>query len=614
MEYQNVGQLVQKLETDYVSGVGTQMSQYVRTDLYEDISTIYAYLNSKHTSGKKDSLDREKPFFNIVLSARNVWFRATDIDTKQIFAKPTKEKDVAGAFLLSVKLQEWMREVNFGRFLNSWGLVQAGFNSAVVKFVEKDGELVPSVVPWSRLIVDQVDFYSNPVIEVLELTEQQLYERYDKDEVDELIATKKARETLDKQRKDNKNHYYKVYETHGMFPVSFLTGEDKDDNVFSQQIHVVTYLKDKDGDDEDFTLYRGEEKQSPYMLTALLPSDDGSVSLDGSVKNLFEAQWMTNHTAKAVKDQLDLASKLIFQTADPRFLGQNAIQAIETGDILIHDYNRPITQVANNSHDITALQSQGQNWKALAAEINGISESMLGINPPSGSAWRQTEALLQESHSLFQIMTENRGLDIQEMMRRFVFPYLKKKLNTKDEVAATLDMYGIEQIEGRHVKYKSAKLRNKLVKQAVLEGKIPNVPTLEELEQGVKQELTDQGAYRFFKPDDLGTKTWKEILDTIEWDVEVDVTGESTDQQAVFTTLNTALQVAANPSFATNPTAQLIVGKILMETKKVSPMEWNETLNQTAQQAQEQPGGGKVPSEQLQELANQTNERQTTNV
>jgi nucleoside-diphosphate-sugar epimerase len=31
-----------------------------------------------------------------------------------------------------------------------------------------------------------------------------------------------------------------------------------------------------------------------------------------------KAQWMVNHSQKAIKDQLDLASKLIFQTADPK--------------------------------------------------------------------------------------------------------------------------------------------------------------------------------------------------------------------------------------------------------------------------------------------------------
>lgn len=111
---------------------------------------------------------------------------------------------------------------------------------------------------------------------------------------------------------------------------------------------------------------------------------------------------MVNHSQKSIKDQLDLASKLIFQTADANFIGQNALSSIETGDILIHNVNQPLTQVNNNSHDVTSLSNFGQSWKALGSEINGISEAMLGIAPKSGTAWRQTEALLQESYSLLR--------------------------------------------------------------------------------------------------------------------------------------------------------------------------------------------------------------------
>ena len=83
---------------------------------------------------------------------------------------------------------------------------------------------------------------------------------------------------------------------------------------------------------------------------------------------------MLNHTAKQIKDQLDLASKLIFQTSDGNFVGQNALTSIESGDIMIHQINQPLTQLANNSHDITSLQNFGQQWKALGNEITGVSE------------------------------------------------------------------------------------------------------------------------------------------------------------------------------------------------------------------------------------------------
>jgi len=593
---QSVATIVRRLEQDFVSGTGTLMSDYVRTDLYTDINTIYAYLNSKHITGEKDSLGREKPFFNIVLSARNVWFRATDIDRKNIILTPTKEKDIVGAFLLSVHLQDWMRKENFGKFLNTWGLELAGFNSAVTKYIEKDGRLIPSVIPWSSLIVDQVNFADNLKIEILQLTEAQLYAKgFDKEVIESMCDAAKARETTKKQKKDNKNTYYKIYEVHGKLPLSYLTGKDKDDDTFVQQMHVISYMaSNTKGEFDEFTLYKGREEKDPYMLTSLLPATDGSISLDGSVKNLFDSQWMVNHSVKAIKDQLDLASKLIFQTADGNFVGQNALFAIESGDILVHELNKPLTQVNNNSHDITSLQNFGGQWKQLSAEINGISDAMLGVAPKAGSAWRQTEALLQESHSLFEIMTENKGLALEEMLRTYIIPFLMKKMNNSKEVTATLDLHGIKQIEKRYVKNQAIINSNKQIIDTVLKGEIATQPDMAQMQADVQGQLNEQGNKRFFAPSDM--KTWKDEFKGLETDIEIEITGEQQDKQAMFSTLNTALVAVTNPNFANNPKAQFIVDKILTATGHVSPVELSSITELQQATNQSVPSGGKVAS------------------
>lgn len=593
---QSVATIVRRLEQDFISGTGTLMSDYVRTDLYTDINTIYAYLNSKHVSGAVDSLGREKPFFNIVLAARNVWFRATDIDRKDIILTPTKEKDIVGAFLLSVHLQDWMRKENFGKFLNTWGLELAGFNSAVTKFTEKDGRLIPSVIPWSRLIVDQVNFADNLKIEILELTEAQLYEKgYDADVIESMIDAAKARETTKKEKKDNKNSYYKIYEVHGKLPLSYLTNKEKDDDIFVQQMHVISYMASNvKGEFDEFTLYKGREEKDPYMLTSLLPATDGSISLDGSVKNLFDAQWMVNHSAKAIKDQLDLASKLIFQTADGNFVGQNALFAIESGDILVHELNKPLTQVNNNSHDITSLQNFGAQWKQLSAEINGISDAMLGVAPKAGSAWRQTEALLQESHSLFEIMTENKGLALEEMLRIHIIPFIMKKMNNNKQVTATLDIHGIKQIEKRFIKNQAIINSNKQIIDTVLSGQIAEQPDMAQMQADVQGQLNEQGNKRFFAPSDM--KTWKDEFKGLETDIEIHITGEQQDKQAMFSTLNTALVAVTNPNFANNPKAQFIVDKILTATGHISPVELSSITELQQATQQSVPSGGKVAS------------------
>lgn len=594
---ESIGAIVRKLENNFITGTTTK-SKYVDESLYEDINKIEAYLNSKHVSGDVDSMGREKPFFNIVTASRNIWYRATDIDRKNIKFKPSKSSDIFPAFAATEKLQTWMRKENFGAFLNDWGITQAGYNEAVLKFVEKDGRLIPSVIPWTRIICDSIDFENNPKIEILEFTEGQLYqmEGYDQDEIERLCDTRKVRETVGRQNKDNNADYVKLYEVHGLFPKSLRTGQESDEDIYEQQMFVLSFVstgKNK-GEYEDFVLYAGKEEKDPYMLTALMREIDGSISLKGSVKTLFEAQWMVNHSMKAIKDHLDLASKLIFQTSDGNFVGQNALTAIETGDILIHSPNEPLTQMNNSSHDITSLQNFGSQWKALAQEIASTPDALMGNNAPSGTAWRQVEALQSEANSLFELMTENRGLDIERMMREFVIPYIKKGLNSKEEIVALLEDYDIKKIDSRFIKNKATKITNQQIVEKILNDERPtpeDQALLQSInEKGLEAALKENGNTRFFVPSEVDDKTWADVFKDFEWNIIVDVTGESQFNREDLATLSTVFStIGSNPAVLTDPNAKLLFNKILSITGAVSPIELAPSEAPMQPQAPQQP-------------------------
>ncbi len=577
IENSDIGDIVRKAEQDYTKGT-TTISKYVNFSMHDTLERIDAYLNSKHTSGEFDSLGREKPFFNICTAATNIWFRATDIDRNQIKISANKSQDVIASFLATVHLQDWMKRSAFGIFLNEWGRVLARYGSAVTKFVENSDGLVAMNIPWNRLIVDPVDFDNNVKIEVLELTEAQLRKRkgYDKDVVNSLCSAVSSRETLDKKKKDTKADYIKLYEIHGDLSKSFLTGKEEDKEVYVQQMHVISFLavKNKRGEFNDYCLYSGEEEKDPYMITHLIKEDGRTLAI-GAVEHLFEAQWMQNHTAKQIKDQLDLASKIVYQTADGSFVGQNVLTSIENGDILKHAINQPLTRLAGTP-DIVAMQSFGQQWKQLGNEINGISEAMLG-EVKSGTAWRQTQALLNESHSLFELMTENKGLAIEEMMRRHVIPYTKKNMDTAEEISATLGLYDIDKIDSMFIRNHSIRKTNEKIMDTFLNGgsvsQEEQIAMTADAQNQIRESLSTMGNQRFFKPSEISDTTWKEIFKDIEWDVDVDVTGESKDVKGMLETLNTALQVVASPYYEQNKKAQMIVNKILEITGTMSPLE-----------------------------------------
>lgn len=581
--------LVREQQNNYTTGT-VNLSKYVDWSMYDTIQTIEAYLNSKHITGSSDSLGREKPFFNIVSSTVNIWYRATDIDRKNINFKPQKASDDIPAFVANILLQNWMKRERFGTFLNTWGRSLARYGSSVVKFVKQDGRLIPSVIPWNRLIVDPISFYSQPIIEKLYFTPSELRQKkeYNPEMVQSLIEShdRSTRQTLDGQTQDHSNDFIEVYEVHGEFSQKVYKeakgqeATENDENIFFPQMHVVSFVLKDDGEYDNYTLYSGRESKSPYMITHLIEEEGRTLAI-GAVEYLFDAQWMVNHSAKQMKDYLDLASKLIFQTADTNFVGRNVLTNIETGAILRHQPNMPLTQLNNSAINISAIQSYSAQWQNLSRELTSTPDSVRGNTMPSGTPYSLSALQSENATSLFELMTENKGLAIEDMCREFIIPFLKTQMDTSDEIAGVLDEKGISKIDSMFVPREAIKRYNKQVVDEIIRTNgeaiiSPYVP--QQAEADVKKELAPLGNTRFFKPSDISDATWKDVLKDFEWTVEVEVTNENTDKQAVLTTLSTALQtIATNPAILQDPNAKMLFNKILTTAGTVSPLELSTT-------------------------------------
>src|SRR3990167_3218029 len=119
---ETVHETIRQAENNYLNGTA-KIGEYVDFSMHNTIEKILAYLDSKFTGagGDKDSLGREKPFFNIVIASANIWFRATDIDRKDISVAPSGISEVAGAFMATVHLQKKMKKTQIGKFFYKSG-------------------------------------------------------------------------------------------------------------------------------------------------------------------------------------------------------------------------------------------------------------------------------------------------------------------------------------------------------------------------------------------------------------------------------------------------------------------------------------------------------------
>ncbi len=599
----SVGEIVRKAETDWRTGT-VQKSKYVKFNPLDTLNKIDAYLNSTHTTGAYDSRGRKKPFFNIVTAQANIWQRATDIDTSKIKFRGDNSKAWLNAILAKIFVRRWMRKAKFPQVLNEWGRVLARYGSGIVEIVESDRNLSISVLSWFSTIIDAREFDPNPKIKVLELTEAQLRERvstrgYNKDAVKALIekGADATRHIMEGTQTDTKPGYYRLYEVHANLSREQLkVARGKQDDVkepdkyaFLPQLHVLSMVGEKKSEGtewKDFTLYAGVLKKGVHRLTHLIKEDDRTISI-GSVENQFMAQWMTNESVKAEKDAIEIASRLALQTADESLTGQNVLDDFMSGDIFVHRMNMPLTKVDLSKPDIQSIGMQREAWRGLGREINGISEAMLGIQPKAGTPAAQTAMMLRENYSLFELMTENKGLDVIDWMREDILPFIQRtELAHSDEIGEALEDEDIARIDAAFLKSEAIKRTNSDVLKSISanldriqEGKgalpIDVGGMLQQHTSSIQDSLNMMGNTRYFKPSELTDAQWAKQLEGFGWDMEIDVTGEETDTAEAYGAMADSLALIMNPMYATNEDAKAVVRKMLALKGGISPLTMN---------------------------------------
>jgi hypothetical protein len=155
-------------------------------------------------------------------------------------------------------------------------------------------------------------------------------------------------------------------------------------------------------------------------------------------------------------------------------------------------------------------------------------------------------------------------------------------MDTSEEISATLDAEDIAKIDSIYIRNMSIKESNKILKDRILKGEKPTIEEqmmlTEGMKKGIQDGLSSNGNQRFFTPDEIPTKTWREVMIDIEWTLEVDVTQENTATSEELTTLTTMFQTIANPATAQvlqTPEGKLLFNKILQRTSVVSPLQMN---------------------------------------
>jgi len=555
----------------------------------DTLNLIELYYNSQFSTGNLDSNKREKPFYNIVKFRVNVATRATDLDVKDIKIESETSDDYVRSFLLTKENQVWMKEANFGKFLNDLGHTRAKYGGVVIKKTEHDGKLQLDVVPWKDLITDQTDIIKGIVIERHFYTPSELSAMkgvWDNVEDAIKLADADKDDTNETNTTETPGDYIEVFEIHGDLPIAYMKDpsdvKPEDWYEYKGQVHIIAgadnWTEDQDSKDiieHGITLFKAEKKEKPYKYLAWDEVPGRGLGI-GIVEDGFEAQVWTNTAVYQEKELVELASKIIFQTPD-KTIGSNVLTDLENGAIVNPKANMPLTQVNTVPTSLPEFKNLVGTWKEQLDRTTSTFEANIGEALPSGTPYRLGAILNQEGNSQFDYRRQEEGIFLQELYEDWVLPHLVKRLKSKHTLAAEFSEDELNAIDEAHIE--------QALKQHILDEREKGnlVLDVEGERQRLKQQMMRTRNKRFIDVP-------KGYYDDLDCTISVITTNETRVKAAVLETLSSMLQtIAQNPTVLQNPVTKKIFNKI-MEISGFSPVELQVETSQPVMNQPDQTG------------------------
>jgi len=554
---------------------------------YETLRKADLYVNSIFTSGRKDGLGRDKPFYNISKHRLNVAIRATDLDTKDVQIKASRKADYWKSFALTLKNKEWMKKSNFATFLNKVNEARAKYGTGLAKKVMDKGNLSIEVVPWLDLIVDPVDIFTSPIIQRHYFSPSGLRKMksagWDAEAIEDIISDSETHgrdahaAQDDAGQNESNSHLIEIYELHAELPTYLLDedDQDEDDTLTVPQMHIL--YERSGGNDEDVAhaLFSGEQDEIPYKAVDWDKQDGRSLGV-GVMEDLFESQIWTNYTTKQTKDMIDMSSKIIFQKhidSDLEVDITNVLTEMETGDVL----EAQIQQVNNTPTSFPSLSNILQSWDEQATRVSSTFEAKTGETLPSGTPFRSVAIQNQEANSYFSYKREQFGLFVKELYRDWIIPQLIKELEEDSKFAIDLELSELKVIDTAYAKRKA----NEQIIESILSGKFVTQDQYDVLQEGIMETLQENGSRRFFE-------SASDFFDGDgAYEIDIIVTGEEQNKAAVLESINTALTTVANGQrpdgtniFLDDPRMAQLFNQLLEIDGNISPISLGSSTRQ----------------------------------
>lgn len=558
---------LRQIDSDYQNGT-IEIATGLNFSQYNILRTIEFYSNSKFLNGNKDSINREKPFYNIVNTMVDTAVVATDIDTKDIRIEADDENSYDKSYLFNHEIQQWMKESDFAATLNEMGETRARYGGVLVKKChEKGEEMEVEVVDWKNLVTDQVDVEDGVIIEKHYMTPSELRAKKDVWENIEEAIDMYARKGY--TRTDER---IEVWEAHGNFPVGYLSDDDDvtDETEYSNQVHFFTVKNAK-----AVHLYWAEEDKKPYKYLAW-KRVSGRALGRGVVEEGEESQVWTNDAVQKKQSAMELSGKVILKTNSKK-VGNNVRTDLDNGSIVVLEDNKDLEVLNLLNGAMPQFTEMIQEWWSQYERVTSSYDAVRGETPPSGQPYRLQALVNQTGSSHFDYRREEWGIFLKELFYDWVFPYIQKKLSKQHILASDFTPEELLKLDEAYANHEA----NQYAKEQIFSG---NVFTAEEY-QAVKEQ------YKMFLAQKNGKRRFLDVPSGYYKDMKakltIDVTGEQKNKQATMETLNSLLQQMipmVQMGIASPEDVKMVLNKITeMSGAGLSPLSLSKGGQQTQQ-------------------------------
>jgi len=574
---------IKKLEKSFSDPVKRMDGLFYKQS--EKIKMVEFYTDSKLINGRggenKDDLGRELPFYNRVNGMVETEKAAKDIDVANIQVVDETGKYYDRSYLLSKDLYEWMKRVGFWHILNDMNETHSRYGGVLVKkcYKEFDGKktVYIDIPEWKNV--------KNHQVNVLKWVEEEHWmDASDLMEMEGVWFKGTVKKAIKLLKKSGKLEIC-VKEVRATLPRSVYAeakGEGKynpDDTNYSYQLHYV--IEQSEG--KELVLYAEEDTDKIYKYLARKKRSGRGLGV-GVVEEGEQAQIWTNDAIQKKHRALELASKVVGQTASKNLKGRNLMVEVDDGQVLETEENKPLTTVSLlPSSGFQIFDNTVEQWFAQMEQALSAYDAQRGDTPPSGTPFRQQALVLQQSSSVFTTLAEELANFVAEIINDWIFPELIKDFNKAHILSHDFSVEELKVIDKNYSTHRA----NEEAKKKILSGQILTAEEYDGYLKLFEDQLKNTKSYRFLDiPDGYYPKDMKAKVTVL-------ISNEQKNKAAMMESLyNIILLYSKNPMLAQDKVlSQLFMKLVELSGSGISPisiiagMQEQAKEQQTTQQA-----------------------------